>query len=257
MTTYAEPLRLVLGTIVLLYRQLSIQDLSRLLRLEIGNIRLHLRRLCAILFIPDDPHQFVVTFRQPLCDFLTDSQRSGIYFIDSGLHHLEIAGQCFRLMIVALHRDICHISDPSRLNNEVTDLQTKCDAYINGVLRYACHHWANHLSEASPQGRLQDDLNTFTLKSLLYWIECLSLLGGLHTAIPSLRLAQNWLRVGHFSVLRLHTVNTHGCLFAPRKYPIFELNSSRICTMLNVYYLNALIPSPRQPYVFMRHVRSI
>jgi len=201
-TLYVDRLRLVLGTIILLFDPLSVESIGLLLHIGSEYVRLALRPLYSVLLIPDENFHPVRTLHQSLHEFLTDSQRSGIYFIDPAQLHTYITRHCLKLMTTALKRDICHIADSSKLNSEVIDLPQKSNVYIGEALRYACRYWADHLrfSDAS-DSYLLSDLRTFAFDSMLYWIETLSILGHLRIAIPSLQQSRIWLQVSGFRCL--------------------------------------------------------
>jgi hypothetical protein len=198
MTSSIDRLRLVLGTIVLLAEPLSIEGLGQLLQLEIGDVRLALRGLYSVLSIPDHSREPVDTLHKSLHDFLTDRKRSEIYYVDPAICHTDLAHACLVLMFRQLRRDICGIGDPSKLNSEVVGLDQRRGEHIGGGLRYACCRWAYHISRAVHDNRVLVELKAFTFQSILYWIETLSVLGGLDSAEPSIAQAIQWVQVSHF-----------------------------------------------------------
>jgi len=202
MTPYSNNLRLVLGTIILVFSPLSLNDLGHLLNLQIGDLRLALRGLYSVLIIPDKRHKPVRAFHKSLHDYLTNIQRSGPYFIDPAAHHAELAHMCFRLMTMELEHDMCKIADPLKLNTEVTDLTKKCKEHISGALRYACCHWAGHLSRALYSDDLIKELRLFVFEFILYWIETLSLISEFDASLQIRRVGK-WLQVSYLIVLLL------------------------------------------------------
>jgi hypothetical protein len=104
-----------------------------------------------------------------------------------------------------LERDICGIQNPSILNSEVDDLSMRITACIPAHLRYACRHWAWHLSNAMFSEVLLDLAREFCPKYLLYWIEAMGLMGDLRNGLLALGAAQRAFTVSHFNYFE-HTV---------------------------------------------------
>ena len=64
---------------------------------------------------------------------------------------------------------------------------------ISPEMRYACRHWATHMSETDePDQRLMDKLLDFLKRSFLLWLEVMSVLGEIRTAESCVRYAQTW-----------------------------------------------------------------
>jgi hypothetical protein len=60
-------------------------------------------------------------------------------------------------------------------------------------LRYACVHWAAHLSQArSPGSLLHDELTKFCKEHILHWIEVMSLISRLFVCDDILAAALKW-----------------------------------------------------------------
>jgi hypothetical protein len=104
-------------------------------------------------------------------------------------------------MNASLKRDICGIKDRTMLNSEVEGLELRLASVASTELRYACLHWASHLSQASPVDEiLFGALESFCGKNLLWWMELLSLLGQFHSAVPSLKLAGESITVSAYKM---------------------------------------------------------
>jgi hypothetical protein len=94
-----------------------------------------------------------------------------------------------------LRLNICDLHDPSRFNDEISDLEARLRQYVTAALRYSCRfwitHWLENISAAGAQAEIPDGLDEFCAEHLLHWIEVLSLTGNLHAvqrAIPELML---------------------------------------------------------------------
>jgi len=135
-----------------------------------------------------------------------------------------------------LRRDICGISDPSILNNEVDDLPTRILKHIPPHLQYACRHWAFHLTNAMISDILLDLLKEFVSKYLLYWVEVCSLLGDLRNALISLDAARRALAVCYLcSIWRITLIMFNSTLAKIRpKYKV-------CCTIASALLVNFLM----------------
>jgi hypothetical protein len=111
-------------------------------------------------------------------DFFTRSSRraDNCFFIDTDKYNRELTIRCFNTMD-ALKRDICAINDPTKLNSEVLDLDTRLQEYLPEHVRYACHSWYQHLVNITDDDlETYDQAKAFLLTHLLHWIEVMSLL---------------------------------------------------------------------------------
>jgi hypothetical protein len=90
-------------------------------------------------------------------DFFTRSSRrtDKCFFIDTDKYNCELTIRCFNT-VDALKRDICAINDPTKLNPEVLDLNTRLQEYLPEHVRYACRSWYRHLANVT-----DDDMETY------------------------------------------------------------------------------------------------
>ena len=196
-----ERFRMVMGAITLLYDPLPVRTLGRLLQTETEEIRTVLLQLHSLLIVPDDDNE-IRLIHPSFRDFMTQRcPKESKYFINSADHHRQLALVCFRTMERGLKKDICDIRDTWKLNEEVVDLDERVRKCIPADLRYACRHWATHLSESiissdSVENADLDAASTlFASVHLLHWLEVLSLIGCFGEAIPALQHAQHWASV--------------------------------------------------------------
>ncbi|KAH7914877.1 hypothetical protein BJ138DRAFT_999002 [Hygrophoropsis aurantiaca] len=191
--------RLILGVIRHLSIPLTVRGLNNLLKKLDVNAGLVVNSLGSVLLVLEDGLQPVRIYHASFREFLANPQRAKQFFVDGAVYHRLIAQLCFEVMSKHLKRDMCSIKDPSMLNREITSLPDLCNRYIDESVRYACCYWAYHLAQVPNAGRLNDQLvsalQTFFQESLLYWVETLSLLGFLDTAVMMLRDTSSWLKV--------------------------------------------------------------
>lgn len=187
---------IVMGTVVLLFTPLPVQELARLLNKEAREVYLLLEGLRSVILVPEKETDPVCIYHTSFRDFLVDSERSLQCHVDPSMYHADISKFCLQLLVKELKQDLCDIHDPSKLNSELLDRKRLCDESIPKSVQYACHYWAFHLVESLPNENLLHYLTEFTHKSLLYWIEALSLLHYFEDcAISSLQMVKLWLKV--------------------------------------------------------------
>jgi hypothetical protein len=96
-------------------------------------------------------------------------------------------------MSKALRRDLAGIGDASLLNSEVEDFARKVQDAVPSELQYACRYWASHLScvehgDEAVMWALKD----FSMRSLLWWFETMSLVGSIRIASGLVQEAHRW-----------------------------------------------------------------
>ena len=79
------------------------------------------------------------------------------------------------------------------LNSEILDLQAKTSQHLSAALQYACKYWTRHLCQAEVDEALLTALEEFCVSHLLHWLEVLSLLGCVDTAVEALQSVQAYL----------------------------------------------------------------
>lgn len=183
----------VLGSFILLRDPLPADALERLAGLRKSDAvttlnSLHSVILPASLFDPC-PRIYHPSFP----DFLRDPTRciDTELFIDARQHERHMAIQCLRLINEKLHHGMLGNVDPTLLNSEVDDLETKLRDAFSLEIRYACRHWASHLAASGPENReLLACLVAFASRAMLPWIESMSWLGEMKVAVGCLESAK-------------------------------------------------------------------
>ncbi|KAG9026827.1 hypothetical protein FRB95_008407 [Tulasnella sp. JGI-2019a] len=174
-----------------------------------------LRFLGSVLDVPDDdttsngrPVQFL---HKSFVDFLVSGDRCHERFlVNIREQHEKMAIGCLRLMN-GLERNICQLTDPSKLNSQVDDLAERIHQRIPHALRYSCEYWANHLCEVSVDNAIRTEagslLDVFVKEKLLFWVEVMGLLGKAKEAVSLVRLAETWImaRGSDCSMRMVHT----------------------------------------------------
>ncbi|THG93876.1 hypothetical protein EW026_g7475 [Hermanssonia centrifuga] len=182
---------------------------------DAGDILQHLGSLLSGVNDRDVPiRPLHISFR----DFLTDEKRSHGFFVDEAgaQHSLGLAS--LRTMIKMLRFNICKLESSYMLNDEIPDLQKRIDENIPSHLSYSCRFWARHLDIASTNGRIGNPdvrrlLKAFVDESILFWLEVLSILGGVSPASPALETTAQGV-IQHSDVIRDIAISTDGARIA-------------------------------------------
>jgi hypothetical protein len=188
----------VVGTIILLRDPLPVESLAALLGITTQDIFAAVAKFHSVFIVPNFHNaksESIHVLHPSFPEFLTDSLRciDEHFVIKNERCHTYLAHLSLQCMMTHLQRDICELQDFSKLNSEVSDLGDRLQEHVPPELKYACIHWAYHLSQASPMAnRLLVQLRQFCLEKLLYWLEVLSLLGSLNIAIPAIKMAIQW-----------------------------------------------------------------
>ncbi|KAJ7645215.1 hypothetical protein DFH06DRAFT_1212693 [Mycena polygramma] len=103
--------------------------LDSILGLQRGTVRLALRGLHSILFIPDSDDSRIRVHHASLHDFLSSPERSGRFYLARETHHTELAEQCLSIILRSVEEP-----HPS-----------------NALLTYAHTAWTNHYLPTAKQ----------------------------------------------------------------------------------------------------------
>jgi hypothetical protein len=192
---FASRLKLVLGSVALLYDPLSPSDLEQLLCMPI-QLNDTLQQLQSVLVLPNDSHEAMHLIHPSFHDFLTDPRRcSNVKFqVTPELQHSLLARACLNAMKL-LKRNICKNEQPWKLHNELDNFQHSVHWNIPQFLQYACHHWSRHLVHGLLSDELMNMLDEFCHNHLLYWVEACSLMGNLRGALIASKVVHHLLAV--------------------------------------------------------------
>ena len=137
----------VLGARAALPSTLSygVSFLEDLLLLQRGDVYLALSSLHSLLRVPDPEqhHQNITVYHKSFFDFLFDSQRSKVFFIDINASHAGLARRCLCTLTNAL-KDEGQIGTKPMLPTTVS---------------YAYCHWCFHCTKANRDSELLEDLH--------------------------------------------------------------------------------------------------
>lgn len=197
-----EVFHVVVGSIICLSTPLAAQPLATLLEghVSLAALQKTIRNLGSVLYLDEKNDLVIRVCHLSFIDFITDSSRCLPRFHINKLLHHPALGLASLKVLNQLKFNICGLDSSDLFNEDVPGLPAQVQLAIPIPLQYSCKNWATHLSQTP-----KDDSQTPTLLELvhlffsnllpLYWIEALSLLGEINTAITSLPLLANWLEV--------------------------------------------------------------
>ena len=192
-----DEIQKVLRAVISVRTPLSINGLSKLLKIKAENINEALSFLHSVIYIPEDTGLPISTFHASFTDFITTEKRSGEHFLEPSESHHMLGLLCLGLLQSSLMENICQLEGLSVLNTNVSPSTVK--DRIPEELEYACINWASHLTNIEPRGEVAREVRValyrFFDKKLLQWFECLSLLTRLHDAVSSLQKLEVWVKV--------------------------------------------------------------
>ncbi|KAF8589857.1 WD40 repeat-like protein [Ramaria rubella] len=190
---FFDNFRQTMGVIATLQSPLAAKTLDALLNLKVSTEDT-INLLMAVLYIGKD--SAIHPIHPSFIDFLSNKNRcqDDQLYIDVNFYHQQLAECCLDKMQSdsGLIRNICHLIDSSKFNEEIENLQVQLDIYVSKELRYACIFWAEHLSVTTPTQKLVAKLNIFVNVHMLHWLEAMSLLKEYGSALPALKKITNW-----------------------------------------------------------------
>ncbi|KAF9503231.1 hypothetical protein BS47DRAFT_1322867 [Hydnum rufescens UP504] len=186
----------VVGSIVLLRQPLPLGSLVEFVQCTPDDVHTALRHLRSVIIPPSTPDEAPRIYHPSFRDFIMDPSRCAIpdFVIVAGSdQELRHALRCLKLMEISLRQDVAGISDVSLLNSEVKGLEEKVRDALSAEVQYACRYWASHLSCVElGEKRMVEALEGFSRRLILMWIEAMSLIGSLTSAVALIEEAHRW-----------------------------------------------------------------
>jgi hypothetical protein len=169
----------VVGTILAVRTPLTVVEMDALLGLPTDSLhttRDFIDSLLPLLKVDAEQKTEVQLLHKSVFDFLTTQTRVRI---DLAERHRGLAVDCLAYMNKHLGYDMIWISSSG-------PAAVACNA---SALRYACRHFAKHLSESSSDdAQCTDQLRILLTEHLLHWFEVMGLLKEIYKAEESLKL---------------------------------------------------------------------
>jgi hypothetical protein len=184
---FTERLRMVLGIVVLAMHPLSPSSIAGLLGWSAHETEVTLVQLSAVLIVHND--EPVRIFHPSFPDFLLDESRcvDTRLHVDSRRHHSFFTRRSLSVMNDMLHKDMLGTGlNPLVSNKNIPDLDNLLSERLPAHVRYAVCFWIPHFTQSSPTDELMDVFDLFCQTHLFHWLECLSYLDQLGSALSSL-----------------------------------------------------------------------
>lgn len=192
----------LMATVCLTSFSFTPSSLDDLHGLEDGDARSYLQHLHAFLYVPrENDGPYVRLMHRFFRGFILDPKRSQTFSIDPKTHHGYLATRCMVTLTQRLHRNLRNLPetlDESHKNPQTLEKLLPQDQFgtiipgniiprtiIPGALEYACRFWCHDfLSGDKPQSSQALALfRRFSLRSIVYWIEAMSLLSRTQDAL--------------------------------------------------------------------------
>ena len=195
--------RSVLGAVILAANPLSPSSIAVLLGFDDEDVPPLLSSVNSLLMFQEDVNRPVRPFHKSFPDFITDPIRctDARFRIFPPDHHSELLIGCLGLMNLTLEKNMCKLPD-GVANLDVSNLKEKTEEHINSTLQYACVSWHTHLvglvdADTIPAQvpAITPILRQFLETKFLCWLEVLSVLGAVRSAVEALQVTMDWLRV--------------------------------------------------------------
>jgi hypothetical protein len=198
--------RSVLGQILAAFEPLSIQSLTTLRQHTSDDDDENSDSVVEVLHYlgsllsnvtSSDHTLLIVPLHTSFRDFVTNEDKSSIFYVDLHVAHHQLALSCLGLMLHSLRFNICNLETSYLANKDVEDLEVRIVQCLPPALSYACRLWDDHLEHVGFETDLFGKLQAFFGEKFLFWLEALSLLNGVGLASPALSSLSIWLTSGH------------------------------------------------------------
>jgi len=207
-TDKLKALRRILAALLSARMSLSVAALAELLDILVGQLRISLTRLHAVVHVPDDNDDAGLRpLHASFGDYLFGRASKRIRISES-LGSMALADGCLQVLEKRLHFNISHSRSSFEPNSENRPTE------ITLTLEYACLQWIYHVSsllESSSTGQslsstirlrlqswigytphqsmLDERINDVIRPRLLFWLEVMSILGQVQRAAAMLMFA--------------------------------------------------------------------
>lgn len=131
-------------------------------------------------------------------DFVNDRERCDLYWTSAEDMDRIMFKRCLTIMRRTLKFNICGLQTSFVANKDIPGLEDRIRLRIRESLKYSCLHWATHCTEGDLATAYELITDFFRGVQILYWLEVLSLVGGLKNGFDALQKVMNVYEVRFF-----------------------------------------------------------
>ncbi|KAF5335257.1 hypothetical protein D9758_017379 [Tetrapyrgos nigripes] len=146
----------------------------------------------ALVYERDGKLYYHLSFKE----FVTSSLDSDGFSCQLPICHQFVLNNCMSILKKELKFNICDLESSDVKNASVKNppLQDRIQEKVGAHLQYSCMHWATHLDRAGNRAEeILDSVGDFMNgKWLIFWLECMSLLGRMYNLKENLSSIALW-----------------------------------------------------------------
>ena len=193
-------LRLILGSLVILFSSLPQNSLACLLHITAEDVDQILSDLHAIIDVPEDRTLPLRLHHPSFREFLLNKERccDPAFLVDEKEAHWKLLKNCMEIMGSVLKQDICGASSPGVFLDSVE--KSRIHQCIPPEIQYACLYWTKHLQNSHIQLCDHDHVHKFLQAHFLHWFEALSWIGKVSEGVRSMIVMKS---IASVSVVRI------------------------------------------------------
>jgi len=136
-------------------------------------------------------------FHASFFDFLTDQNRSKIYYVDPSHANHTLMLSSLQVMKSGLRFNIGNLKTSHCRNSDIPDLAIHIKKMILPHLSYGCRFWADHLCSSAYDIKILYEVREFFYHRFLFWLEVLSLMKQVNIASGMLLSVLDWNQVSY------------------------------------------------------------
>ncbi|KAI5121551.1 hypothetical protein M0805_002608 [Coniferiporia weirii] len=166
---------------------------------ELDVLKTVIDNLQAVLYRDTSKGQAICACHPSFLDFISDHERSKEYWTDPVPLNTAMSARCLEIMLSELKFNICGLESSYVPNDNVPDIQERISRCMSQQFQYSSLYWMNHVVNSSldtDQHFKEDYLEKLLCQPrALYWLECLSLIKELNSAIDILTLCDKYFKL--------------------------------------------------------------
>ncbi|KAF3937810.1 hypothetical protein ABW19_dt0206312 [Dactylella cylindrospora] len=169
----SEKSRMVFASLVLSFDTLALGSIAKLNGLSEAFVKNMLRRLGAVIDVPDSRESHVRLLHPSFRDFLVDPYRctDPYHFVHAPTMHEYLFDKCFDIMAASLKQDVLSVGRPDAEVEKVD--MALVNKHLPEHIQYACRYWFQHFVRITTSVKTIEKAHRFLSEYLLQWMEAL------------------------------------------------------------------------------------